>query len=130
MEKCKEQEPTTVLEPRMFTNVALLELEDTTKHICQSQNHNNDSMKQWREEHHEHLIEDFNGGLTYRCTDSKEAIIPPDLELRCYLMDLHHNHPTAGHPGRDETIAKMRQHYYWPGMAKWIEEYIQGCTTC
>jgi hypothetical protein len=45
-------------------------------------------------------------------------------------MELHHNHPTAGHPGRDETIIKMRQHYYWPGMAKWIEEYIQGCATC
>jgi hypothetical protein len=130
MEKCKEREPTTVLEPRMFANVALLDPEDTTKRICQSQNCDSDSMKQWREEHHEHLIEDSDGGLTYRCTDSKEAIIPPDLELRCYLMELHHNHPTAGHLGRDETIIKMRQHYYWPGMAKWIEEYIQGCATC
>jgi len=114
----------------MFANVTLLEPEDTTKCIRQSQNHDSDSMKQWQEEHHEHLIEDSDGGLTYQHIDSKEAIIPPDLELRCYLMDLHHNHPTVGHPGRDETIAKMQQHYYWPGMTKWIEEYIQGCATC
>jgi hypothetical protein len=87
-------------------------------------------MKQWQEEHHEYLTEDSDGEATYRCTDSREAIIPPDLELRCYLMELHHNHPTAGHPGQDETIIKMRQHYYWPGMAKWIEEYIQGCAMC
>ena len=99
MEKCKEREPTTVLEPRMFTNVALLEPEDTAKCICQSQNHNSDSMKQWREEHHEHLIEDSDGGFIYRRADSKEAMIPPDLELRCHLMDIHHNHPTAGHLG-------------------------------
>jgi hypothetical protein len=130
MENCKEREPTTVLKPKMFTNVSLLEPENTTKCIRQSQNHDSDSMKQWREEHHEHLIEDSNGGLTYWCVDSKEAIIPPDLKLRCYLMDLHHNHLTAGCLGRDETITKMRQHYYWPGMAKWIKEYIQGCTTC
>jgi hypothetical protein len=47
MEKCKEREPTTVLKPRMFANVSLLEPENTTEHICQSQNRDNDSMKQW-----------------------------------------------------------------------------------
>ena len=65
MENCKEREPTTVLKPKMFTNVSILEPENTTKCIRQSQNHDSDSMKQWREEHHEHLIEDSNGGLTY-----------------------------------------------------------------
>jgi hypothetical protein len=66
----------------MFTNVALLEPEDTTKRIRQSQNYDNDSMRQWREEHHEYLTKDLDGEATYRCTDSKEAIIPPDLKLR------------------------------------------------
>ena len=65
MEKCKEREPTTVLEPRMFANVSLLEPEDTIERIHQSQNHNSDSMKQWREEHHGYLTEDSDGGLTY-----------------------------------------------------------------
>jgi hypothetical protein len=107
MEKCKEREPTTVRKLRMFTNVALLEPEDTIKRIRQSQNSDNNSMKQWQEEHHEYLAKDSDGETTYRCTDSKEAIIPPDLELRRYLMELHHNHLTAGHLGRDETITKM-----------------------
>jgi hypothetical protein len=82
MEKCKEQEPTTVLEPRMFANVSLLEPENTIGCICQSQNRDNDSMKQWREEHHIYLTQDADGGLTYQQTDSKEAIISPNLELR------------------------------------------------
>jgi len=112
MEKCKEREPATVLEPKMFANVSLLEPENTIERIRQSQNRNDDSMKQWREEHHIYLTEDNDGELTYRQTDSREAMIPPDLELRRYLMELHHNHPTAGHLGRDETIMKMRQHYY------------------
>ena len=32
------------------------------------------------------------------------------------LMELIHDHPTAGHPGRDETIRKAKQHRTWPGM--------------
>jgi hypothetical protein len=65
MEKCKEQEPTTVLEPGMFTNIALLEPEDTIERICQSQNCDSDAMKQWREEHHKCLSEDPDRSLTY-----------------------------------------------------------------
>jgi len=83
----------------MFMNVSLLEQENTIKCICQSQNQDSATMEQWREEHHAHLSEDSDGGFTYRQADSKEAMIPPDLELRRYLMELHHNHPTAGHPG-------------------------------
>ncbi len=45
-------------------------------------------------------------------------------------MDIHHNHPTAGHPGQDETIKVLRQHYFWPGLVKWVEEYVRGCATC
>jgi len=45
-------------------------------------------------------------------------------------MDVHHNHPTAGHPGRDETTKVLCQHYFWPGLAKWVKEYMQGCATC
>ena len=85
-------------------------------------------MEQWWEEHYIYLTEDSNGGLTYQYADSRKAIIPPDLKLRCYLINLHYNHPIAGYPGQDKTIMKMQQHY-WPGMAKWIEEYIQGYTT-
>ena len=41
-----------------------------------------------------------------------------------------HNSPTAGHPGRDNTIALITQHYWWPGMNAWVEQYITGCTQC
>jgi hypothetical protein len=45
-------------------------------------------------------------------------------------MKIHHDHPTAGHPGRDESLKILKTHYYWPQMSKWIEQYIQGCATC
>jgi hypothetical protein len=45
-------------------------------------------------------------------------------------MHLVHNHPMVGHPGQDKMIRETRKHYYWPGMDKWIEEYVKGCTVC
>jgi hypothetical protein len=54
---------------------------------------------------------------------------PSDQFLRNILWEIH-NHPTAGHPGRDETIRKTRELYQWPKMNQWITEYIKGCNTC
>jgi len=98
MEKCKEREPTTVLNEKMFTNVSLLEPDATTTCIRQSQNCNYSLMKQWQEEYHTSYTRDPDGGLIYRC-NAGEAVIPPDIDLKQHLMDIHHNHPMAGHPG-------------------------------
>ena len=54
---------------------------------------------------------------------------PSDQFLRNVLQELH-NHPTARHPGRDETIRKTKQLYQWPGMNQWITDYIKACITC
>ncbi len=45
-------------------------------------------------------------------------------------MTLVHNHPTAGHPGRDETIRKAARIHSWVGMRQWISDYIKGCANC
>ena len=41
-----------------------------------------------------------------------------------------HDHPTAGHLGRDETIRKVQNKYWWPGMHSWISDYVKGCAVC
>ena len=56
--------------------------------------------------------------------------VPSGLKLRHKLMAQFHNSPTAGHPGRDNTTALIAQHYQWPGMNVWVEQYVAGCTQC
>ena len=56
--------------------------------------------------------------------------VPSGLVLRCKLLAQFHNSPTASHPGRDNTIALITQHYWWPGMNAWVERYITGCAHC
>jgi hypothetical protein len=51
-------------------------------------------------------------------------------EDKCSIMTWTHDHTTAGHPGRDETIRKTRALHTWPGMNTWITEYVKGCATC
>ena len=43
---------------------------------------------------------------------------------------LVHNHPTAGHPGRDETLRQAQKHIKWEGMKAWIADYIAGYAIC
>ena len=45
-------------------------------------------------------------------------------------MTLMHDHPTAGHPGQDETLRRMQEKYWWPKMKSWITDYMKGCATC
>ena len=56
--------------------------------------------------------------------------VPSRLVLRQELMAQFHNSPTAGHPGRDNTLTLVSQHYWWPGMNAWVERYMAGCAHC
>jgi len=73
---------------------------------------------------------DPDGGLTIRKEGTNKAIIPSDKDLKHYLLEVYHNHPTAGYPGWDETLKELKCYYYWPLMSKWVKQYVQGCTTC
>src|SRR3990170_8554643 len=46
------------------------------------------------------------------------------------LMYLLHDDPTGAHFGTSIMLAKLRQKYYWPGMAKDVEEYVKTCYQC
>ena len=56
------------------------------------------------------------------------AYVPPDLRKR--ILELHHDHPTAGHPGRSNTEWNVKKSYWWPGMGTFIRQYVDGCTMC
>ena len=62
--------------------------------------------------------------------ETNKIQVPPILEVKRGIMRLYHNHPLAGHPGRDETIRKVQERYSWPHMTQWIGDYVKGCATC
>jgi hypothetical protein len=58
------------------------------------------------------------------------TMVRPSESIKRNIMHAVHDHPIAGHPGRDETIRKTKEKYYWPGMNEWIAQYVKGCGTC
>jgi hypothetical protein len=58
------------------------------------------------------------------------TIVPNVKEVRRAIVGQVHNGPTAGHPGRDKTLRKVQQLFWWPRTKAWITEYIKGCATC
>ena len=46
------------------------------------------------------------------------------------ILQINHDLPTMGHPGRDKTLRKIQEHYWWPGIKDWVTEYVKGCTVC
>lgn len=56
--------------------------------------------------------------------------VPKDEQLRRNIVEKYHMAPSAGHPGRFQTLELMRRDYWWPGMNTFIQKYVTGCTTC
>ena len=49
---------------------------------------------------------------------------------RLEIMKRCHDHPTTGHPGIQNTIEITRKTYYWPCLAKEVEEFVRTCGSC
>ena len=81
------------------------------------------TLEEWNTPHA--IREEQNSWLKDGC-----LVIPPDKELRRRILQMLHNAPTAGHPGRDETFIQVSYSYWWPGMHTWITDYVAGCATC
>jgi hypothetical protein len=54
----------------------------------------------------------------------------PSADQKKALMLLTHDHPTTGHPGRDETIRKAQKFRKWKRMNEWIADYVKECAMC
>ena len=46
------------------------------------------------------------------------VFLPDQDNIRWDIVKLHHDHPTAGHPGYLKTHQLISAGYWWPGMAQ------------
>ena len=63
-------------------------------------------------------------------TPKGQIIVPNVKEVKRAIVSKAYDAPMAGHPGRDKTLQKVQQNYWWIGMKKWINDYVKGCTIC
>lgn len=75
----------------------------------------------------------LNNGVLYRYNPDVEAeeaqLVVPEHERQMILAE-HHDAPAAGHYGVEGTIQRISQRYYWPGMRRYITDYVKSCAAC
>jgi len=54
----------------------------------------------------------------------------PEEELRGEIIRLHYNTPVGGHGERWKTAELVTRNYWWLGVTKEVERYVDGCDTC
>ena len=67
-------------------------------------------------------------GIIYYSGDIIE--VPNIPKFKTILLEESHDHLLAGHFGRDKTLDLLRRKWFWKGMAKDVEAYIQSCDRC
>ena len=58
------------------------------------------------------------------------VLVPASTRLRAILLAEAHDPIVSGHYGSQKTLALMREHWRWEGMAKDVEEYVHTCVRC
>ena len=53
-----------------------------------------------------------------------------DKELRVEIIWLHHNVLVAEHGGKWKLTELVMRNYWWPGITKDMEKYVEGCDMC
>jgi len=58
-------------------------------------------------------------------------IYVPNLpELRRDLVNRFHDSKVAGHPGRWKTLELLSRHFWWPGISRYVGQYVKSCDLC
>src|SRR5712671_4162745 len=90
--------------------------------IHEAQKSHRATLEGWKSTHSIKELDDW--------VKERRLVIPPDETLKREILQLLHDAPTAGHPGRDETFTQVSHSYWWPGMRTWITDYVAGCAVC
>ncbi len=69
----------------------------------------------------------FRGDFLYH---KNRLYVPHVPHIRTTLLQEHHDVPDGGHFGLARTVARLQQAYYWPDMARDVQDYIRTCPTC
>ena len=63
-----------------------------------------------------------------RPQEKHQVVIPKNLIQK--VLKENHDQKYAAHPGIKRTYDMISLKYWWPGMRRFIEEYIKKCDSC
>ena len=52
------------------------------------------------------------------------------MQCRQKVLQLAHFIPLSGHMGRDRTLQRIQQRFYWPSLFQDVDAYCRTCPEC
>jgi hypothetical protein len=59
-----------------------------------------------------------------------KLVIPADDKLKSAIIAECHDPPSKGHPGIARTAEHLLRHYWWPGLARDVKNFVLKCSDC
>jgi hypothetical protein len=59
-----------------------------------------------------------------------QIVVPNSPALKKLIFHEHHDSRMAGHPGITRTLEKITRTFWWPAVARDVEEYVRSCASC
>jgi Integrase zinc binding domain len=110
-----------VLQDHMFTN-AVVSL-DIKQEVYDAQEGHIGSIAQLQKAHR--LVSEMHHWFK-----NGQPVVADVPELKQWLLQLYHDHETAGHPGALNTWIAVAWDYWWPNLKKYVASYVKGCAMC
>src|ERR1700759_708833 len=58
-------------------------------------------------------------------------IYVPDVDdIRRKIVERHHDTKIGGHPGRFKTLELVSRTFWWPGVSRFVQRYVEACDLC
>jgi len=122
----EDNDNVVVLPSHIFIKLASnepIEEVDTCSKINMSNLENKDTIKRWANSYQLH--QEHN---TWWKEDA--LVVAGDNNLKRGVISAFHDPPYRRHLGISNTIALLKQNYWWPNLTKDVEEYVKGCAVC
>jgi transposase InsO family protein len=74
-------------------------------------------------------ISDSNGLLLFSKKGEEPRVVVP-VALRQAIFRVFHDIPISAHLGRNKTLTKMKERFYWRGMDEDVATFVRGCLIC
>jgi len=59
-----------------------------------------------------------------------KLVVGLEVALKNKILHWVHTSPQGGHSGRDAILKRLKQLFFWKGLAKSVQSYIRQCTVC
>ena len=73
---------------------------------------------------------EYNKDAYYVFENQRTPRIFVPYSCRAEIISYYHEDPLASHPGINETLRTIREHYFWPRMREDVRRAINNCQIC